>query len=129
MTVDINIEAIKYRFEKFHNDNVYTVLCTNDYFNELIVNNRRAGNSTRIIDKAIQLLFKSYSNVVICLDHHSMGHERTFKILCDRLRTEHHMSIAQLSMRIAKTTSKEYNLIADRHACTIWWNLENINHG
>lgn len=73
------------------NKKVVTTLEAIDYKNQYT---RRAGNTTRQIDYAIQELFKG--NIVICLDHYQVGEHRPMneylmRRILSRLEFEHGM--------------------------------------
>jgi hypothetical protein len=53
---------------------------------------RRSGNTTRLVDNAIQIIFEGYNCVV--RDHHEMGenriaNKRLFDIIIKRIHSEH----------------------------------------
>jgi hypothetical protein len=54
-----------------------------------IIPQRRCGNTTRIVDNAIQKLFEGKE--VLCLDHTNMGneHRRLAHLILQRLKDEH----------------------------------------
>jgi hypothetical protein len=59
-----------------------------------LVDARRSGNTTRQIDHAVSLLFMGFK--IIVMDHHLMGRDdmsnaRLFRLIMNRLQTEHHI--------------------------------------
>lgn len=61
---------------------------------EVITSKRKDGNTTRLIDNAIQILFKGH--ICVVLDHHEMGkHEGAnkdlFNAILRRLDNEHRL--------------------------------------
>jgi hypothetical protein len=66
---------------------------------------RAAGNTTRQIDNAIQLLFQGY--IVRARDHYEAGHmvdanRRLFELIIDRLNLEHSSVMRRGKIRIDK---------------------------
>jgi len=66
------------------------------YSRNLIRQGRRVGNTTRLCDYAIDLLFQG--NVVIAIDHYvgdftvtRNGSKRLLRMITDRLHNEHHI--------------------------------------
>jgi len=60
--------------------------------NAVLTRRRRDGNTTRLIDNAIRILFEG--KVCVCLDHHEMGdnkieNKRLFESVLRRLNLEH----------------------------------------
>ncbi len=66
---------------------------------------RRDGNTTRLIDNAIQILFRG--KVCVCLDHYEMGRNRNanrdlFEKILHRLSSEFNLSTKEVRVDINK---------------------------
>ena len=74
--------------------------------NVVLTNRRRDGNTTRLIDNAIRILFEG--KICICLDHHEMGNnkmknKRLFESVLRRLNSEHPWLFAYKSVYFDKS--------------------------
>jgi hypothetical protein len=70
---------------------------------EKITYNRRDGNTTRLIDNAIQIIFNG--DICVVLDHHEMGRNRKankhlFESIIRRLQIEHSYIFVQKRVKI-----------------------------
>lgn len=61
---------------------------------------RRDGNTTRLIDNAIQILFRG--KVCVCLDHYEMGRNRNANRDLYRLSSEFNLSTKEVRVDINK---------------------------
>ncbi len=69
---------------------------TFDGMKDKITNNRRDGNTTRLVDNAIQIIYSG--KICVVLDHHEMGrnkdmNKRLFNLIMQRLQNEHRRAV------------------------------------
>lgn len=50
---------------------------------------RRSGNTTRLVDAGIQIVFSGH--ICVCKDHHMTGSQRLLELILRRLKVEHHL--------------------------------------
>jgi hypothetical protein len=88
-----------------------------------LVDARRSGNTTRQIDYAVSLLFMGFK--IIVMDHHLMGRDdmsnaRLFRLIMNRLQTEHHI----ISEKRVIYDVKELTIELIEYNCLKGWGIK-----
>jgi hypothetical protein len=84
-----HVRNMKFRFEGSNRPVESTLENWNGY-----VSSRRCGNTTRLVDHAVQMVFAG--KIVVCFDHHEKGenmreNQRLLRLVMERMGREHNL--------------------------------------
>lgn len=80
-----------------------------DGIEHLITTKRRDGNSTRIVDNAIQLLYKGY--IVQIIDHHPVSNIYLLRKVMKRIENEHSWMLEETKEKKNLKEAKERSIL------------------